>query len=940
MLILKKNASILKLSLRQQAFTLVEILTTISLIAIIVSVSIVIVTKLRTNAEDITYLNAVTNVQTALNSYKIETGFYPSTLIPGQPLISPIGKTFLSAGPTQSGKIANCPISDYTYTVTNNGLSYNYKYCLNKSSINNCSSQISYVANPSGITSLGLCNNTCCSVGQICFNNTCCTRQCSNKDCGDDGCGGSCGDCSAPNTCGGAGVTGVCGCISETNIAFCTRNNQTCGPLTALDNCGISRTVAACDTCDGKTCGDSGCNTTSCGSCIAPKTCGGAGVANTCGCTPNCSGKTCGDDGCGGVCGTCSGTQVCGGAGVANTCGCFPGVCGENCGTCSTQPFIIWTEVFGQGQLYRVARDRQDNTKLVASMSGGSVYISNDNGTTWTKTSTLTFGKPYDVASANNGSTLYVGMYANSSYNQPGIAKSINRGSTWSKIYSTDTRALATSNDGQKVLVANTPVSKLSLSTNSGSTFSSIATPGTALWLSVSMSSDGTKMAAIGKFTNSYAVWVSTDSGTTWNNTLTVNDYSGNSYMAQLAYSGDGTKLFAIINANFPVYKSTDGGLTFTSGNNGLWASLSVSSDGTKIGLTKITTAPSGDFYLSTNSGTNYSKVNTNSLTTAYYLSSNYTDGSIICGGQISTNNGVTWSPFFYPYDWTAVAINSNGSTALALTSSNPNLPHFTTLFKTVNGGTTWARVFSSYQQDSIGKAVIMSEDTNHASFSIKSSSDRGFYTSNDLTTWKKLFSVPNAAYNNISGSYRLFYQIYNYENGAPAPIGQNYWAESDSSFSSISGGSSMSSDGLKIFVYQINGFLHISHDRGKSWMPKLFEQTRAWSSIANSNSGSTVAATINSGYIWVSTDSGVTWTEKTSSGSRAWSAIDVSSGGYFIAAAVNGGYIYLSTDNGTSWTALTGAGIRNWTSLKFSASSNKLIAASSYGPVSIAPIQ
>jgi uncharacterized protein (TIGR02145 family) len=38
-----------------------------------------------------------------------------------------------------------------------------------------------------------------------------CTPNCSGKDCGTDGCGGSCGTCTSPQTCGGGGALGQCG---------------------------------------------------------------------------------------------------------------------------------------------------------------------------------------------------------------------------------------------------------------------------------------------------------------------------------------------------------------------------------------------------------------------------------------------------------------------------------------------------------------------------------------------------------------------------------------------------------------------------------------------------------------------------------------------------------------------------------------------------------
>jgi DNA-binding beta-propeller fold protein YncE/predicted outer membrane lipoprotein len=63
-----------------------------------------------------------------------------------------------------------------------------------------------------------------------------CTRSCSGKQCGSDGCGGSCGSCSGNRTCNGQGQ-----CVCNPN-------------------------------CRGKTCGDDGCGG-SCGSCVASEEC-------------------------------------------------------------------------------------------------------------------------------------------------------------------------------------------------------------------------------------------------------------------------------------------------------------------------------------------------------------------------------------------------------------------------------------------------------------------------------------------------------------------------------------------------------------------------------------------------------------------------------------------------------------------------------------------
>jgi len=95
-----------------------------------------------------------------------------------------------------------------------------------------------------------------------------CVPNCTGKECGDDGCGGSCGTCQQ----GTCNAQGKCECTPD---------------------------------CTGKECGDDGCGD-SCGTCTDPAKpiCNAQGVCEAC--TPDCTGKECGDDGCGGSCGTCT----------------------------------------------------------------------------------------------------------------------------------------------------------------------------------------------------------------------------------------------------------------------------------------------------------------------------------------------------------------------------------------------------------------------------------------------------------------------------------------------------------------------------------------------------------------------------------------------------------------------------------------------------------
>ena len=133
-----------------------------------------------------------------------------------------------------------------------------------------------------------------CAIGELCINSECvCTPNCYNKQCGDDGCGGSCGECPDGGMCS---LGGKCNCSPD---------------------------------CTDLECGDDGCGG-SCGYCIEPAVC----TEGTCVCTPDCTGKICGDDGCGGSCGSCPVLHKCDGATCIYNCPTCPEIDG-----CTAKPY-------------------------------------------------------------------------------------------------------------------------------------------------------------------------------------------------------------------------------------------------------------------------------------------------------------------------------------------------------------------------------------------------------------------------------------------------------------------------------------------------------------------------------------------------------------------------------------------------------------------------
>jgi hypothetical protein len=127
----------------------------------------------------------------------------------------------------------------------------------------------------------------------------------------------SCGSCASPETCGGGGVANACGCTNETDAAFCARLGKTCGAVTDTDKCGHARTVASCGACASPlTCGGGG-TANACG-CAAETT------AQLCAKYGTTCGPFSAVDGCGVSrtldCGACSAGQSCGANGLVGQC--------------------------------------------------------------------------------------------------------------------------------------------------------------------------------------------------------------------------------------------------------------------------------------------------------------------------------------------------------------------------------------------------------------------------------------------------------------------------------------------------------------------------------------------------------------------------------------------------------------------------------------------
>jgi hypothetical protein len=211
--------------------------------------------------------------------------------------------------------------------------------------------------------------------------------------------------------------------------------------------------------------------------------------------------------------------------------------------------------------------------------------------------------------------------------------------------------SICTSSDGKYVLATQNGSAQLLLSQNYGVSYSLVGS--TASWLSVSMSSDGTKMYAV---KSGDYLYTSTNLGTTWT-TLTA---SLQQAFAVVSCSSDGVKIVLSGtggNLTDSVYISTNTGVAFTkrqvhSGDTSGYSDCKYSGDGSTIYTRYYIGAVT---YKSTNDGVSFeAAAGFSSMGGSSYISGVSSNGNIVLFTNNSTNkthitkDGGATSSIFY----------------------------------------------------------------------------------------------------------------------------------------------------------------------------------------------------------------------------------------------------------------------------------------------------
>ncbi|MBS1768199.1 MAG: hypothetical protein JSS77_00910 [Acidobacteria bacterium] len=290
----------------------------------------------------------------------------------------------------------------------------------------------------------------------------------------------------------------------------------------------------------------------------------------------------------------------------------------------TTHQETIWTRqyttnAFPATSVYAAIASSSDGTRLATVEYPGYLITSQNSGQTWTSPMPSDQRNYTSVAMSSDGSKMITGVEGGYLYT------STDWGVTWTPRFADAGRSwysVAMSSDGSKLYAANNQ--GVYSSTNGGVSWTQRKTAVHIGYLAAS--ADGAKLVFA---ENLGDVWTSTDSGATWTDRLTISPYN---QWQSVASSSDGSKLVAVSDPGY-LWLSSDSGVTWTqklispSGANTAWASVSMSSDGTRIAAA-----------VSTLSGIYPGKV------------------------LISYDGGNSWTPTGVGTSWNAITVAGNGS--------------------------------------------------------------------------------------------------------------------------------------------------------------------------------------------------------------------------------------------------------------------------------------
>lgn len=536
------------------------------------------------------------------------------------------------------------------------------------------------------------------------------------------------------------------------------------------------------------------------------------------------------------------------------------------------------------------------------------------------------FGTYTAINSTNSGTQYWIGnttsydgniMYALAQYGY--VYKSSDSGTTWSRLATSGARywtAIATNDSGTVVYAAAGAGDSIYKSTDSGATWT--ATPGTTTctWTSITTNASGTIAASV---CGSGYVYVTYNSGASWQAVSGVGTTA-----KSVAISGDGTRL--ALNTNDGTYLGTYSASTWTFApfknlyqfTTSIQRSVSISRDGQKV----IAVGSDGYVHLTRDFGTTWetSTAQPNGYNRGFSAIHISGDGTRIVAGDAngpiyySTNYGVAWqlsttggtgawsaiSSDYSGTRWVATINASGGFSTHGIYASINSAANFTA--KRPADGFTRADKIEASQDGSVIAAinyygdVWISRDSG-STWSIASLQ----FSSSYLTNCIAMSSDGSVI---LIGSKRYLYRS--------TDSGQTFNIISSGIFASVQDIASiaLSGDGTKAALVISASGIYLSNDGGQNFSQTettvLNGTTYTWRDVTMTLDGTKLAiGTSGSNAVITSTDSGVNWALTSSPAAVYTYMKSAGDGSVLIAYGTNPTQPIVSRNWGTSWSNL-----------------------------------
>lgn len=115
----------------RKAFTMLELILALAILAILTVLTVKSITALRSSNRDNKRVLDVREIQTALEEYYHDAGFYPTAITPGLPIVYN-NNTYIKKVPSYPTPMdgACAATTTYPYTRDSTGASYSVSFCL------------------------------------------------------------------------------------------------------------------------------------------------------------------------------------------------------------------------------------------------------------------------------------------------------------------------------------------------------------------------------------------------------------------------------------------------------------------------------------------------------------------------------------------------------------------------------------------------------------------------------------------------------------------------------------------------------------------------------------------------------------------------------------------------------------------------------------------